>query len=771
MSDTWRPTACILCPENCGLEVQTEGRRIAKTRGDKAHPHSRGYLCQKAARLDYYQNHAERLDRPLRRRPDGTFAPIGWDTAIREVADRLRAIRDEHGGRAIAYYGGGGQGNHLGGVYASALRGALGTPYLYSSLAQEKTGDFWVNGKLFGRQTCHVSPAVEDADVVVFLGTNPWQSHGFPRARKVLKAIQADPARTMVVVDPRRTETAELADIHLQVRPGTDAFALGAVCALLVQEDLVDEAFLRDRCTGVDEVRTALASLDPAGYAARAGVDLEDVRAVARALGRAKAASVRADLGIQQSLHSTLNSYLEKLLFLLTGSFGRRGTNNLHSFLVPLVGHSPEPEEDDRVVLTAVTGMKPIGKLYPPNVLPAEIDSDHPGRIRAVFVDSSNPLATGADHEAYRRAFARLDLSVVIDVAMSETARHADYVLPAASQFEKAEATFFTLGFPDNAFHLRRPLFAPLPGTLPEPEIYRRLLVALGAIPERVPALEAAARLHRRWPRLRAYPVALRAALALRPGWAKVAPALLYATLGRALPEEVASAAALWGAAVRYAERYPDAVRRAGIEDRGAGLGEALFEAIVESPHGLTFSRHGDEDGWSLLRHPDGRVHLAIDELLAELTGLGAEVSPGGGDYPFLLMAGERRSYNANTIFRDPAWRRNDAAGALRLHPDDAGRLAVETGDVLRVESTRGALDAVVEVNDQMLPGVVSLPHGYGLAYDGTDEVTATGPLVNRLTDAAHCDPLTKTPFHKTVPVRLSRRADTPQRDRRSVAG
>ena len=238
MSD-WQPTACILCECNCGIEVRLggdDGRRFERIRGDKAHPASHGYTCEKALRLDHYQNGRHRLTSPMRRRADGTFEEIDWDTAIAEVAERFAAVRDTHGGESIFYYGGGGQGNHLGGAYATATRAALGSWFRSNALAQEKTGEFWVNAKMLGT---HVRGDFEHAEVAVFVGKNPWQSHGIPHARTTLKEIARDPDRSLIVVDPRRTETADLADLHLQVRPGTDAWCLAAICAVLVQEDLV----------------------------------------------------------------------------------------------------------------------------------------------------------------------------------------------------------------------------------------------------------------------------------------------------------------------------------------------------------------------------------------------------------------------------------------------------------------------------------------------------------------------------------------------------
>ena len=232
---------------------------------------------------------------------------------------------------------------------------------------------------------------------------------------------------------------------------------------------------------------------------------------------------------------------------------------------------------------------------------------------------------------------------------------------------------------------------------------------------------------------------------------------ILYQTLGKTLPEEVRSAAFLWYSAQKYAESHRDAVMRAGIDDRGAGLGEALFEKILDADHGMVFSHHRYEDTWSLIHHRDRRVHLAIPEMLEAITALGSELSQSAdSDYPLVLMAGERRGYNANTIYRDPSWRKTDREGRARINPDDAARLGINDGDRVVVESQRGALDAVVEITDQMLPGVVSMPHGYGMNHpDQAGQRVQSGPLINHLTSSDHCDPLSRTPYHKYVPVRI----------------
>ena len=475
MSDDWKQTACILCECNCGVEVQLggdNGRHIVRTRGDEAHPASRGYLCQKASRLDHYQNGPDRITQPLRRRDDGSFEAIDWDTAIREVAARFAALRERHSGASIFYYGGGGQGNHLPGAYAAATRRALGSRYRSNALAQEKTGEFWVNGRLFGNG---VRADFEHCEVAVFLGKNPWQSHGIPRARITLREIARDPARTLIVIDPVRTETAELADIHLQPRPGTDAWLLHAMLGVLWQEGLTDAGWIAARTTGIESLAERLAAIPVATACAACGIAEEQVRLATRRIAAAGSVACFEDLGVQMNRHSTLVSYLEKLLWLLTGNFAKRGAQYIPAAIQSLFGSGASSQR------SPVAGAPIISGLVPCNVIAEEILSDHPDRYRGMLIESANPAHSLAESARFREALRALDTVVVIDVAMTETARLAHYVLPAATQYEKWEATFFNFEFPRNYFHLRRPLFDAPAGALPEAEIHARLVEALGA--------------------------------------------------------------------------------------------------------------------------------------------------------------------------------------------------------------------------------------------------------------------------------------------------
>jgi len=747
MSLEWKTSACILCSINCGLTLGLQGRRIRRVRGDRAHPTSRGYLCEKPQSLDHYQSGRDRITAPMRRRADGTYEAVGWDAAIAEVAARLARVRDAHGGASIFYYGGGGQGNHLQGAYGRATRAALGSVYTSNALAQEKTGEFWVDGRLFGRARCHTAPDFERAEVAMFVGKNPWQSHGFPRARKVIQDIARDPERCLIVIDPRVSETAARADIHLRVRPGGDAYLLAALLKALFEGDHVDRGFVDARCANGEGLLESLARVDVATWSARAGVHEALVRRAAARLGAASSVSILEDLGVQQAPQSTLNSYLEKLLYVLTGNFAKPGGMNIHTRFAGLGGGSGARRDG-----SPVGGHRIIGGLLPCNVIPDEILSDHPDRFRAMIVESANPVHSLADSQRMREAMRALEFSVVIDVAMTETAREADYVLPAASQYEKWEATFFNLEFPHNAFHLRRPILEPLDGALPEAEIHARLVEALGALDGlELSGLRAAASRG-----LDAFAVAFAMAAGADRRLMKLAPVVLYEVMAPLLPEGGRSVAVIWALAHQCAMRYPDAIRRAGIEGAGPLLGNALFRAALESPSGLVFTHDPYEETWRRVETPDGRINLSVPELLAELDGLDPAQPPARpAGFPLVLSAGERRSSTANTIFRDPDWRSKDRAGALRVSPQDAERLGLTDGGRARLTTQRGAAQVVVEVSEMMQSGHVSLPNGQGLRYPSPDGDQLVGVAPNELTAGGARDPVAGTPWHKHVPARL----------------
>jgi anaerobic selenocysteine-containing dehydrogenase len=738
----WTSTACILCECNCGLEVELggeDGRHLVRLRGDKAHPASRGYACEKAHRLDHYQHARDRILSPLRRTPAGDYEPIGWEQANAEIAARLTDVRDRFGGASIFYYGGGGQGNHLPGAYATATRRALGSRYRSNALAQEKTGEAWVTGRMIGAYT---RGDFEHAQVAMFLGKNPWHSHSFPHARTTLKHLAKDPARTMIVVDPRRSETAAMADIHLQVRPGTDAWLLAAMVGRIVQTDAVDRAFVDAHTQGLAAVQAAFGEIPVAEYAARAGIDEALLSRTVDVIAGASSFASYEDLGVQMNRHSTLVSYLHRLVWLLTGNFGRPGTHFVPTPLSPLL-----VLKGDDTKRSPVLGERLVGGLVPCNVIADEILTDHPGRYRAMIVEAANPAHSLADSHRFRAAMRHLDVSVVIDVAMTETARQADFVLPAATQFEKAEATFFNFDFPDNVFHLRQRLFPPPAGVRTEAEIHASLLEAMGALGEAdyAPLREAAAQ--GRLP----YAAAFMQHVLATPK-AGLAAVIAYRTLGPTLPAGMAEAAVLFGAAFAAAMASPTSLARAGFDGPAPVAASALFDAILAAPSGLVFARDTWEDTFARL----GRscIELALPDLLEEVDTLRAPAVDRPAAFPFVLSAGERRSFTANTIVRDPSWRGRADEHALRLGPVDAQSLGVASGDRVRLTTAQGSVEIEVAVSEMMQPGHISLPNGLGVSYPGTDGV---GAAPNELTSVTDRDRFVGTPWHKSVPARLER--------------
>jgi formate dehydrogenase len=398
---------------------------------------------------------------------------------------------------------------------------------------------------------------------------------------------------------------------------------------------------------------------------------------------------------------------------------------------------------------TPVGNHRILGGLMPCNGIPDEILTTHPDRLRAAFVESSNPVHSLADTKRWREAFEALEFSVVIDVAMTETAECADYVLPTSTQYEKAEATFFTFEFPENFFHLRPPIVDPIDGVLPEPEIHRRLCRELGVYndDDLAPLHAAAAR------GLDAYADAFLSVIAASPDLGRYLPVVLYETLGPTLPEGMESAAAIWGLSQTFVTSNPESAARAGYAS-----GNDLFNAILDNPSGVAFSSDSYEATWDRMRYDDKKINLIVDELVEEFRSLADEDPRVTNDeYPFILAAGERRSSTANTAMRDPEWRRKHPTTGLRLHPDDAATLDLEQGAKIRIVTKAGEAISNVEISDSMLPGMVSLPNGQGLSWPGADADTDLGVYLNELTSVDDRDWFAGTPHHKHVRARLEK--------------
>ncbi len=740
----WKKTACICCAQNCGLEVLVEANRIVKVRPDKENPRSQGYNCRKGLKILHYQHHEDRLKRPLKRVGD-QFEEISWDQALGEIAEKLKSTIDAHGPRSFAYMGGGGQGGHFEAAFGVRLLRALGSHYHYSPLAQELTGYFWVNGRALGRQYLGTIPDHHHTDMLVAIGWNGWLSHQMPQARRHLKRISEDPGKLLLVIDPRRSETAQRADIHLALRPGTDALLLRSMISMILEDGRQKSEYIAAHVTGFESIKPWFTDFDYRSALKLCELEYEQVRDVCDLL-TTRNWSCHSDLGILMGRNSTVNSYLELILLTICGRIGAPGGNFVPGTVMPLGAHSDE--RNPKTWRTVATGFPAIMGTFPPNVMPEEILSNKSERLRAVLVSASNPLRSYADTTAYEEAFKALDLLVVMDVAFTETASLAHYVLPAASSFEKWDATFFTWTFPEVFFHMRPPVVDPEGDVLEEGEVLTRLADKLGLLPEIPEVLFQAAagdRIN--------YGAQLMAFAQSEPKAMKFMPFILGKTLGKALGST--NLAALWGMLQITPKSFRENAVRAGFS-AGMGMGEEIFKAIIEHPEGILIGKSDSENHFNDIQTEDKRINLLIPELEETVRGIAVEKEEialrSNPDYPLILAAGRHMDYNANTIMRNPAWNEgNLRACTLLMNPIDAAALGLKDSQTVKVTTEAGSEEIELEITDTARRGHVTIPHGFGLIYKGQKY----GANVNRLTKNANRDSIAGTPFHRFVPCRV----------------
>jgi anaerobic selenocysteine-containing dehydrogenase len=608
-------------------------------------------------------------------------------------------------------------------MYAGGLLGLIGSPWHFNALAQEFTQKYWVNGHVFGSEGIDFGANPHESEVLLVIGSNPYMSHGIQRARVVLKEIAKDPTRTLIVVDPRRTETAKLAETHLQIRPSTDLYFLLAMLHVIVHEGLVDQAFVAEHARGWGEAKFLADLVTPAEAAKLCDLDEETIIAVARRFATARSASIKSDLGLYHNLNMVEVCFLLPLLHVITGNMCTpEGAHFAVSFFA---GAGVGPGSKRETPRTRVAGIPAIRGLFPPNALPEEILDAGPERIRALFVEGCNPLRSYADTQAMTRAFEDLELLVVIEPAMTEAAQLAHYVLPVPVGYEKWEASIFTKGHPEIYMHLRGPVLEPPEETKQECLIFYEIARAMG--------LDT-----------RSNPLFAFLEDAIQAG--EAAPVL-------SLIRVVSSV---------FAATHREALLREGtIVAEGDG-GEQVFRKLLEHPEGLLLCRVDPSDNWSLVRTEDKKAILDASEVLDLFREL--EIPEDTDfrrnlEFPFLLQTGERTDSNANTIHRDPSWRKALRTSYLRMNESDALALAIEEGERVRLVTEYAEVTVPAKVTDDIYPGNLSMPHGYGLMArnEETGKLEPHGINVQELIRASHRDKISGVPYHKAIPARVEK--------------
>lgn len=747
----WKKTSCIFCANLCGLEVVVEDNRIVKVRGDKDHPRSEGYVCRKGLNVAYHQHHPDRILHPLKKIGDA-FEHISWDRALDEIAEKLSSVVNENGPRSFALVGGFTIGCPSQAPFAIHVLRGLGSQYSYNALAQELTGKYWIDGKTFGNQNHHTIPHLDQTDMLLAVGWNPMMSHNTDQGRLVLTRMSKDPDRLLVVIDPRVSETARIADIHLPLRPGTDALLYRAMISIILNAQWHNRKYLDRHVSGFEKIRLWFTDFDARAAIEVCELDYHRVEEVCR-LFATRRSCLRSDLGVLMNRHSTLVSYLENTLLSVCGRIGAEGGN---VFPVGLrTGrrrNAKSPDELEARSWRTVTTDYPAITSYPPNVLPEEILSDHPDRLRAVAVSGANPLRSFADTTAYEEAFKRLELLVTMEVAMTETAALSHYVLPALSAFESWDGNFLIgEGFPKISLQIRPPVVEPEGEQIEAGEIFLRLADRLGLVPEVPDDLYKAADTGDRLK----FGQSLLDYLNSSPEAKRALPCILSKTLGKKLGS--GNLALVWGMLQTLPPAIHEMAERAGFHP-GPGLGEEIFQAILAHPEGIWVGEVDVEnwDHFQAVETEDGRIHLDVPEMrewieeidpLTESEKLGKDKDA----YPLILSSGRHMDYNANTHLRDPSWNRGKRACTAIMHPQDAERFGFIDSCMVKVATEAGAEIIELEVTPSTRPGYIMIPHGFGLVHQGR----TYGANANRLAKTTHRDRIAGTPYHRYIPCKV----------------
>jgi anaerobic selenocysteine-containing dehydrogenase len=699
----------------CGLEIEHDGERVLAIRGDREDPFSRGHLCPKALALKDVHEDPDRLRRPLVRRGD-RWQELDWPEALDEVGARLSAIRRAHGKDAVAFY----QGNPTVHNYGSLIYGgiifplALGTRARFSATSVDHLPRLVVSLALYGHQVILPVPDLDRTAHLLVLGANPAVSNGSlmtaPDVVHRLEAIRARGGR-VVVVDPRRSETAALASEHLFIRPGSDALLLLAMVNVLFAEARVRPGRLERFVDHIGEVRQIAAPYTPERVAAATGIAAADIRRLAREFAAAPSAVAYGRVGVSTQEFGALATWLIDVLNILTGNLDRAGGAMFTTPAVDLVtladwagqrGHAGRYQ-------SRVRGLPEFGGELPTAVLAEEIETPGRGQIRALITSSGNPVLSAPNGPRLARALDGLELMVAVDIYLNETTRHAHYILPPtfALEHEHYDLALHLLAIRNTA-RWSPPLFAPPPGALHDWEIFLELGTRLDGD----------------------------GAMARWLGRAKRA-------LGRRVTPEAMVDFGLrigpWG------DKYNPLSRRLNLE------------RLKAAPHGIDLGPLEPRLP-GLLRTPGRRIALAPAELTRDLPRLAARRDGDGGGTLSLIG---RRDLRSNNSWMHNSLRlvKGKPRCTLVMHPDDAGARGLVDGQTVTVRSRVGAVEAPLEVSDEVMRGVVSLPHGWGHARAGVKLAVAerhAGVSCNDITDEDLVDELCGNAALNGVPVTVS---------------
>ena len=712
---------CSLCEAMCGLAVEVEGDQILSIRGDEDDVFSRGHICPKAVALKDLHEDPDRLRRPLRRR-GSDWEEIGWDAALDLAAERLLEVQRNHGRHAVAVYQGNPTVHNYGALlYGQMLVRALGTRSRFSATSVDQLPHMLASLLMFGHQLLFPVPDVDHTSFLLVLGANPLVSNGSMMTaagiERRLRALRARGGR-LVVVDPRRTETAAMADSHLAIRPGTDALLLLALLQVVFAENLAHPGRLAPMLSGLDEVQAAVRELPPERVAAATGIPAEDIRALARAFAQSPSAVAYGRVGVSTQELGGVCQWLLYVLNAVTGNLDRTGGAMFTNPAVDLVALGDRIGQRGHFAKghSRVRGLPEFGGEWPAAVLAEEMETPGPGQIRAFVCLAGNPVLSTPNGARLERALPGLEFMVSVDPYLNETSRHAHLVLPPVSPLERDHYDLVFHGLAvRNTARYSPALFAPPPDAREDWQILHGLAQRIGA----------------------------------RRGGQGVASRLMTRAAGRLGPRGILALLLRTGPHGR------------GLRPWGHGL---TLKALEAAPHGVDLGPLTPALP-EALRTADRRLALAPPALMADLARVRARMATAERESALSLIG--RRDLRSNNSWMHNSARltRGPEPCTLLMHPGDASARGLVHGDRVDVRSRAGQVEATLTVTDAMRPGVVSLPHGWGHDRPGTRLGVAAqrpGVSLNDVTDEREVDALCGTAVLNGVPVEVERSSAPP---------
>jgi anaerobic selenocysteine-containing dehydrogenase len=699
MGPTTAFRTCPLCEATCGLEIKLEGEQIVSIRGDQDDVFSHGFICPKGSALRALHEDPDRVRTPLIRDGDG-FREATWDEAFALITERLGPILAADRNAVAVYLGNPNAHNLSNLLYLKVLTRALSTRNVYSASTVDQFPKQMASALMFGTGTSVPVPDVDRTDFLLMLGANPLASNGSlmtaPDMRGRLRALRARGGK-LVVIDPRRTRTAQEADEHHFIRPGTDALLLFAIANVLFEEGLADPGErIGQLCAGLDEVRELSEPFTPEAVAPACGIDAAQIRRLALELAAAPAAAVYGRIGTCTQEFGGLTSWLLDVLNVLTGNLDRPGGAMFPLAAAGAPNAAGEPGQGRGArfgrFASRVRGLGEIFGELPVVCLSEEIETPGEGQVRALITISGNPVLSTPNSGRLRSALEDLDFMISLDVYVNETTRHADVILPAPSPLRRGHYDLALYQFAvRNVANYSPPVLPAEPGLPDEWVTLLRLAgVAAGMGPDAdVAAFDdrVARTLVDRELGTPASPIAGMSAddvmAELEP---RVGPERLLDLMLRAGP-------------------YGDAF---GARPEG-GLSLAALEA---APHGIDLGALQPRLPGAL-RTASGQIELAPEALVADVPRLRAALERPASDGPVLVGRRHLRSNNS-WMHNLPVLVKGKPRCTLHVHPTDAERYGLTDGEPARLRSRTGTVDAEVEVTDEVMPGVVSLPHGWG---------------------------------------------------------